>query len=51
MANSMAHDKMCTLWGEVAETTSMNMTLSKDLETYSIYQGNPAIKKRERVIK
>ena len=36
MANSMAHDKMCTLWGEVAETTSMNMTLSKDLETYNM---------------
>lgn len=24
---------------------------TKDLEAYSIYQGNPAIKKRERVIK
>lgn len=32
----MAHDKMCTLWGEVAEDTSMNMTLSKDLQVYNM---------------
>lgn len=36
MANSIAHDKMCTLWEEVAETTGMNMTLSKDLQTYNM---------------
>ena len=36
MANSMAHDKMCTLWEEVAETTGMRMVLSKDLETYQM---------------
>ena len=36
MANEFAHDKMCTLWEEVAETTSMNMTLSKDLEVYNM---------------
>lgn len=36
MANEFAHDKMCTLWEEVAETTGMNMTLSKDLEVYSM---------------
>ena len=36
MANSIAHDKMCTLWEEVAETTGLNMTLSKDLETYNM---------------
>ncbi len=36
MANSVAHDKMCTLWEEVAETTSLRMTLSKDLDTYQM---------------
>lgn len=36
MANSFAHDKMCTLWEEAAETTGMNMTLSKDLEVYTM---------------
>jgi hypothetical protein len=36
MANSLAHDKMCTLWEETAETTSMKMALSKDLNTYSM---------------
>ncbi len=36
MANEFAHDKMCTLWEEVAETTSMKMSLSRDLETYTM---------------
>ena len=36
MANSFAHDKMCTIWEQAAETTGMNMTLSKDLETYTM---------------
>ena len=36
MANQIAHDKMCTLWEETAETTGMRMTLSKDLETYNM---------------
>ena len=36
MANSFAHDKMCTIWERAAETTGMNMTLSKDLETYTM---------------
>ena len=36
MANSFAHDKMCTIWEKAAETTGMNMTLSKDLETYNM---------------
>lgn len=36
MANSFAHDKMCTIWEQAAETTGMNMTLSKDLETYNM---------------
>jgi hypothetical protein len=36
MPNSFAHDKMCTLWEEAAETTSMKMTLSKDLEVYNM---------------
>ena len=34
--NTFAHDRMCTLWEEAAETTSMNMTLSKDLQTYTM---------------
>ncbi len=36
MANSFAHDKMCTLWNEVAETTDLLRTLSKDLEVYDM---------------
>ncbi|MCP3679378.1 MAG: hypothetical protein GY782_03570 [Gammaproteobacteria bacterium] len=36
MSNSFAHDKMCTLWEEVAETTGMRMALSKDLNTYNM---------------
>ncbi len=36
MSNSFAHDKMCTIWEEAAKTTGMNMTLSKDLETYTM---------------
>ena len=36
MANELAHDLMCTLWEEVAETTSMKMSLSKDLEVYNM---------------
>lgn len=36
MANSLAHDKMCTLWEETAETTGMKMALSKDLEIYNM---------------
>ena len=36
MANEFAHDKMCTLWDKVAETTSMKMSLSRDLETYNM---------------
>ncbi|NKB39474.1 MAG: hypothetical protein GKR86_00180 [Ilumatobacter sp.] len=34
--NQLAHDKMCTLWEQAAETTGMNMTLSKDLQTYTM---------------
>ena len=36
MANEFAHDKMCTLWSEVAETTGMKMALSKDLDVYNM---------------
>lgn len=36
MSNQVAHDKMCTLWEKTAETTSMNMTLSKDLDVYQM---------------
>jgi hypothetical protein len=36
MSNTFAHDKMCTLWEKAAEQTGMNMTLSKDLETYQM---------------
>lgn len=36
MANSFAKDKMHTLFGEVAESTSMNMTLSKDMDVYDM---------------
>lgn len=36
MPNTLAHDKMCTLWEEAAETTGMKMSLSKDLELYDM---------------
>lgn len=36
MANSFSKDKMATLFEETAETTSLNLTLSKDLETYDM---------------
>ncbi len=36
MAYSFAKDKMHTLFGEVAESTSMNMTLSKDMDVYDM---------------
>lgn len=36
MANELAHDKMCTLWDEVATTTGMKMALSKDLDVYNM---------------
>ena len=36
MANEFAHDKMCALWEQAAETTSMKMTLSKDLDVYNM---------------
>lgn len=36
MANSFAHDKMCTLWDEVADSTDLFRTLSKDLEKYDM---------------
>ena len=36
MSNEFAHDKMCTLWEEVAETTSQKMSLSKSLESYNM---------------
>ena len=36
MANQLAHDKMCTLWEEVAETTGMKMSLSKSLDVYNM---------------
>lgn len=36
MANQLAHDLMCTLWGETAETTGINQTLSKDLSIYNM---------------
>ncbi|HHZ69087.1 MAG TPA: hypothetical protein EYN54_02130 [Methylococcaceae bacterium] len=36
MSNEFAHDKMCTLWSEVAETTGMKMALSKDLDVYNM---------------
>lgn len=44
MANEFAHDKMCTLWEEVAETTGMQMSLSKDLDVYTM--GSDASKDR-----
>ena len=36
MANEFAHDKMATLWNEVAETTGMKMSVSKSLEKYNM---------------
>lgn len=36
MANSFAKSKMAALFEETADTTSINMTLSKDLETYDM---------------
>lgn len=36
MANTFAHDKMCTLWDEVADSTDLFRTLSKDLEKYDM---------------
>lgn len=36
MANTFGKDAMATLWEEVAETTSINMTLSKDLDVYNM---------------
>lgn len=36
MSNSFAHDKMCALWEEAAETTSIKQTLSKKLEKYEM---------------
>lgn len=36
MANTFAQDKMTTLFNMVAETTDINCTLSKDLNTYSM---------------
>jgi len=38
MANEFAHDKMATLWNEVAETTGMKMSVSKSLEKYDMDQ-------------
>lgn len=36
MANTFAHDKMCVLWEEAAETTSIKQTLSKKLNKYEM---------------
>jgi len=36
MANEFAHDKMSTLWSEVAKTTGMKMALSKSLDKYEM---------------
>ena len=36
MANTTAQDKMTTLFNQVAETTDINCTLSKDLNTYQM---------------
>ena len=36
MANSFSKDKMATLFEETADTTSLNLTLSKDLDTYDM---------------
>lgn len=35
MANTFGKDQMAVLWDEVAETTDMNRTLSKDLDFYN----------------
>ena len=34
MPNQLANDKMSTLWGEVAKTTGMKMSVSKSLDKY-----------------
>ena len=36
MANEFSKDKMATLFEETAETTSLNLTLSKSLDTYDM---------------
>jgi len=36
MANSFSKDKMATLFEETAETTSLNLSLSKSLDTYDM---------------
>lgn len=36
MANELAHDLMCSLFDEVAETTGMSMSLSRGLETWNM---------------
>ena len=36
MANTFSKDKMATLFEEMADTTSLNLTLSKDLDVYSM---------------
>jgi hypothetical protein len=36
MANSVAHDKMCTLWEEVLDETEIKLTLSKDLSVWNM---------------
>lgn len=36
MANEFAHDKMCALWEQTAETTGIRQTLSKDLNVYNM---------------
>lgn len=36
MANQLAHDLMCALWDETAETTGMKMALSRDLEKWEM---------------
>lgn len=36
MANSVAHDKMCTLWEEVLDETEIKLTLSKDLSVWTM---------------
>ena len=36
MANEFAHDKMCALWEQTAETTGIKQTLSKDLNKYEM---------------
>ena len=36
MANELAHDLMCTLWEQTAETTGMKMALSRDLDKWEM---------------